>query len=367
MWAQLAGLANKITPGAEQRRDSLARARTRSRQRYAVFWDGVREKESSYPKDTPPKESNMHSENSWALVQFAFHTWQPQRVPLVCLGLIACLGWMPTRCADAQQVIPLWDGGAPGFEQRRHEEEQAESYWVKNVHQPTLTAYLPNPENATGAAVVICPGGGHRLLVFNAEGIEAAKYFQQLGVAAFALKYRLGREENSPYKIATHAKQDGQRAMRLVRDRADEWGIAPDRIGIMGFSAGGEVVSLVANGAHQGNPKSNDTIERASCAPNFQILIYPGGIGIPDEIPEHAPPAFLLVTNDDPGASRNVVDLITKFRQAKIPMEAHIYARGGHAFNMGNRSELRTLKTWPDRLTDWMKDNHILEPADRLE
>src|SRR5215217_4696426 len=97
-------------------------------------------------------------------------------------------------------IIPLWQKGAPGFESRRQEPEQAKDYWVKNIHNPSITAFLPPREKATGAAVVICPGGGHRELVFNAEGVDAARYLNGLGVAAFALKYRLGREKDSPYK-----------------------------------------------------------------------------------------------------------------------------------------------------------------------
>lgn len=259
--------------------------------------------------------------------------------------------------ARAQQVIPLWESGAPGFEDRRGEPEKAESYWVKNIHNPSITAFLPPAEKATGAAVVICPGGGHRELVFNAEGVDAAKYFNSIGVAAFALKYRLGREEGSRYEVELHAKQDGLRAMQIVRSRASEWEIDPTRIGIMGFSAGGEVVSMVAY----------DEAEAAISRPDFQILIYPGAVGVPDEIPSNAPPAFLLVANDDGGASRTVVDLIPKFRRAGVPMEVHIYARGGHAFNMGNRSKLATLKSWSDRLTDWMADNFILDPTGREE
>ncbi len=264
----------------------------------------------------------------------------------------------------AQEVLPLWDNGAPGFEDRRAEPEMAESYWVKNVHNPSITAFLPDKEKSTGAAVVICPGGGHRELVFNAEGVEAAKFLNSIGVAAFALKYRLGREEGSPYDVAVHAMQDGQRAVRLVRSRAAEWGIDPNRIGMLGFSAGGEVVSMVAYSESAGDPNSSDEVERFSGLPSFQVMIYPGPLGIPDEIPAFAPPAFLLVANDD-GAARTIVDLIPKFRRAGVPMEAHIYARGGHAFNMGNRSSLTTLKTWPDRLRDWMQDNFILDPTGR--
>ena len=105
-----------------------------------------------------------------------------------------------SRAGEAQ-VIPLWPNGAPGFESRRHEPELARDYWVRHINNPSLTAFYPSPDKANGAAVVICPGGGHRELVFNAEGVDPARYFNQLGVAAFALKYRLARETKSPYTI----------------------------------------------------------------------------------------------------------------------------------------------------------------------
>ena len=143
-------------------------------------------------------------------------------------------------------VIPLWANGAPGFEKLKNVPEQAKDYWVKNINNPTLTVFLPPKDKATGTAVVICPGGGHRLLVFNAEGIEPAKFLSDLGVAVFVLKYRLARDTNSPYKIEVHAKQDGYRAMRLVRSRAAQYGLDTNKIGLMGFSAGGEVVDMVA-------------------------------------------------------------------------------------------------------------------------
>jgi acetyl esterase/lipase len=263
----------------------------------------------------------------------------------------------------APQEIPLWPGGAPGFESRRNEAQLAKDYWVRNIHNPTLTVYLPPKEKATGAAVVICPGGGHRLLVFNAEGDEPARYLASIGVAAFALKYRLGREEGSPYSIEKHAREDGQRAMRLVRSRAKEWNIDPARIGMMGFSAGGEVVSMVAFGAGEGDGNAADPIDRISCRPSFVVMIYPGPLGIPDVIAANAPPAFLAVADDDECCSPPIMKLLQRYRDAKVPVEAHIFARGGHGFNMGYRSKLATLKGWPQRMADWMADNYILNPA----
>src|SRR5262249_12956478 len=150
--------------------------------------------------------------------------------------------------------------------------EQAKDYWVRNIHNPSITVFLPPKEKATGAAVVICPGGGHRLLVFNAEGVEAARYLNSIGVAAVALTYRLGREQGSPYKIEKHAREDGMRAMKLVRSRAREWNIDPARVGIMGFSAGGEVASMVAFDPGEGDPKAADPVDRLSSRPDFLVM-----------------------------------------------------------------------------------------------
>jgi acetyl esterase/lipase len=290
-------------------------------------------------------------------------------IPLIWLT-VAIAGSPPqvSHAQPAGELIRLWDAGAPGFETRKDEEEKAESYWVKNIHHPSVTAFLPPPDKATGAAVVICPGGGHRELVFQAEGVEAAEYFRSLGVAAFALKYRLAREVGSPYTLETHPLEDAQRAIRLVRSRAEDWGIDPTRVGILGFSAGGEVASMASYAADaEGDPQAADPVEREHARPDFQMLVYPGPLGIPDTIPVDAPPAFLLVANDDLGAASVVVGLLEKLRTAGVPVEAHVYARGGHAFNMGNRAKLVTLQTWPQRAADWMRDNFILDPEGRPE
>lgn len=257
-------------------------------------------------------------------------------------------------------VIPLWKDGAPGSEARRNEPEQAKDWWVKNIHNPSITVFLPPKERATGAAVIVCPGGGHRELVFTAEGVDAAAYLNSIGVAAFVLKYRLAREPNSPYKLETDVKADAYRAMRLVRSRAGEWGVDPHRVGILGFSAGGEVVALVAYGDGMGDPNAKDPIDRQNGRPDFQMLVYPGPGFIPETVPSTAPPAFMLAANDDTCCSGPVVDLLTKYRKANVPIEVHIYAQGKHAFNMGKRSQLSSIKNFPQRMGDWLSDNGYL-------
>jgi acetyl esterase/lipase len=259
------------------------------------------------------------------------------------------------------EVIPLWTNGAPGFESRKDIPEQAASYWVKNINNPSLTAFLPPKDKATGAAVVICPGGGFRELVFEAEGVQAAQYFNRAGVAAFVLKYRLFRETNSVY-TSEHPHQDGLRAMRLVRSHASDWGLDPKRIGMVGFSAGGEVVSMTAFGDTAGIANASDPIDQADARPDFIVEVYPGPLGIPDALPAGAPPAFLLVADDD-NHTDSILKLFGLYRAAKISVEVHVFAKGQHGFNLGTRSKLATIKDWPQRLTDWMGDNNILDPA----
>lgn len=267
--------------------------------------------------------------------------------------------------AQAQQkplVVPLWPKGAPGFEHRRNEPEQAQDYWVKNIHNPSITVFLPPKEKATGAAVIICPGGGHRELVYNAEGVEPALYLNSIGVAAFVLKYRLSREENAPYSLDKHPRQDAYRALRLVRSRANEWGVDPARLGMLGFSAGGEVVAMVAYADGQGDAKAADPIDRLNGKPNFQLLIYPGPLGIPDSVSATAPPAFMLAANNDVCCSGPIVKLLQGYRAAHVPVEVHLYTQGSHGFNMGKRSKLASIGTWPQRMADWLADNSILDP-----
>jgi acetyl esterase/lipase len=276
------------------------------------------------------------------------------RIPLFVL-LFSLAG-----ASQAQQVIPLWDRGAPGFESRRDEPEQHKDWWYKNIHNPSLTVFLPPAGKANGTAVIVAAGGGHRELVFDAEGVEPAQYLASLGVTAFALKYRLFREPGSKYTL-THTAEDIRRAMRTVRARAGEWQLDPQRIGVMGWSAGGEVAALVAYPPGDGDAKSPDRIERVSARPDFQILIYPGPVGIPEKIPTNAPPLFLLGAADDEYVADVLFDLTRKYHEARAPLEVHIYAEGKHAFNMGQRSKLVSIQRWPDRLNHWLQDRGYLK------
>ncbi len=269
--------------------------------------------------------------------------------------LAAALLALPAS-AQAPDVVHLWPQGAPGYESRRDIPEQAQDWWVKSINNPSMTPFLPTADKATRTAVIIVPGGGHRALVFNAEGVDPGKYFQNLGVAAFAVKYRLAREEGSPYRVED-AVADVCRAIRIVRARAAEWNVDPSRIGIMGWSAGGELAAMVSYGENAGDPNAKDPIDRLSCRPDFQIVIYPGPMGVPGELDSKPPPAFFLAAGDDVSAARTITRLLELYRVAGVPAEVHLYAQGHHAFNMGTRSDLVSIHSWPQRLTDWLTDN----------
>jgi len=258
------------------------------------------------------------------------------------------------------EVIPLWKNGAPGFESRRDEKEEAKDYWVKNVHNPSLTVFTPAEGTENGTAVVVCPGGGHRLLVYTAEGVEPAEFLNKLGVTVFVLKYRLAREEGSPYSLDKVIKEDGMRAIRMVRSLSREYKLDSNKIGMMGFSAGGEVVSAIVYAPGNGEVSAKDPVDRLNGRPDFQILVYPGPLGIPEKVPADSPPAFLVAANDDPCCAISTLNVLVRYREAKRPVEAHLYSKGDHAFNMGNRSPLKSIQGWPQRLSDWLGDNGYL-------
>lgn len=274
--------------------------------------------------------------------------------PLVCLLLFAQTG-------SVHPSIPLWPAGAPGSETRRGEAETAPHAWsIGNIQNPSLTVYTPAPGTANGTAIVIAPGGGHSELVVGPEGFQPAEYFSKLGITAYVLKYRLAREAGSHLTLDRDTRADAFRAMRMVRAHAAQYGIDPTRIGMIGFSAGGEVLSMAAFGPAP-FVTSPDDVDLADGKPSFAIWIYTGPVGIPAEIPANSPPAFLLSANDD-GHTSVHMDLAAKYRKANIPMELHILSSGGHGFNMGDRSKLISVRTWTQRLTDWLSDSGYLKP-----
>ena len=276
----------------------------------------------------------------------------------IILSLVASVFLSLQLAAQLQhEVIPLWQNGAPGAESRRNEKEEAKDYWVKNVHNPSLTVFAPAQGTANGTAVVVCPGGGHRLLVYTAEGIEPAEFLNKLGVTVFVLKYRLAMEDNSPYSLEKVIREDGLRAIRTVRSLAKQYKLDSNRVGIMGFSAGGEVVSAIAYASGTGDPAAKDPVDRLNGKPDFQILVYPGPLGIPEKVPDDAPPAFVIAANDDPCCA---ISSLVRYREAKRPVEAHLYTKGDHAFNMGKRSPLKSIQGWPQRLAEWMEDSGYL-------
>ena len=277
--------------------------------------------------------------------------------------LSSCAVASPLFAQTQPARVSLWPGGAPGSEARRQEPEQAQDYWVKNIHDPSITVYLPPKDKATGAGVVVIPGGGHRLLVYNAEGVEPAQFLNSLGVAAFVLKHRLQREEGSSYTIERDARADAYRAMRTVRGRAAEWGVDPSRLGVMGFSAGGEVVGLIAFGAGDGDPQSADPVDRLNGRPDFAIFVYPGPLAVQASVPATAPPAFLVTAADDKCCAEPTLKLLRQYKDAGASVEAHVFAAGGHGFNMGQRSKLKAVNTWPARLADWLADRGLLHKA----
>lgn len=272
------------------------------------------------------------------------------------LKLLSLLVGSSACSSDAREVVALWpEGGAPGSEQRRHEPEVAKDWWVANVHHPSLTIVRPKLGTATGAAVILIPGGGHQQLVFEPEGMDPARYLARHGVTAFALKYRLANEKGSTYRVEEHALADVRRAVRWVRSQAGSYGIDPKRVGVMGWSAGGELAALVSYGPGAADPNARDPIDRHSARPDFQIVIYPGPRGVPTQLPPDPPPAFFLAASDDVPAAETIGRLLRLYQAAGAPVEVHLYETGGHAFNMGSRSQNQAIRRWPARLTEWLE------------
>jgi acetyl esterase/lipase len=264
----------------------------------------------------------------------------------------------------------LWPKGAPG------------AVGTEAADKPTLTAYLPPADKATGTAVVVCPGGGYGFLAVGHEGKEPAEFLNSLGVAAFVLKYRIAPRYHHPAPM-----QDVQRALRTVRSRAKEYHLDPHKIGVWGFSAGGHLASTAATHFDDGKPDAADPVERVGCRPDFAILCYPvitlkppyyhrgsrdnllgkspdpqllDGLCNETQVTARTPPTFLFHTNADTGVPpENSVLFYMALRKAKVPAELHIYEKGAHGVGLAPRDPV--LSSWPKRLADWLKVRGLLQ------
>jgi endo-1,4-beta-xylanase len=282
-------------------------------------------------------------------------------------ALLVFLLWLGTgslAAATEPPIVFLWPNGAPGSEGKPAEEAMRLSPTgervVSGVHRPSLNVYLPSNDTATGAAVVIAPGGGHRELWTDHEGHNIAKWLSGHGVAAFVLKYRLAREKESTYTVEGHALADTQRALRVARSRAKEWGIDPERIGVMGFSAGGELAALASVRYTAASESATDPIEQQSSKPAFQALIYPA---IPRDMPlsKDTPPAFLVCgENDRQNISQGLPELYLALKRAGASAELHVYAGVGHGFGMRETTK-GAVASWTTRFHEWLDSSGFLK------
>ena len=285
---------------------------------------------------------------------------------LLTFVAIAAHALAAAATAADRPVVPLWPNGAPGSEARKHEPEKIAGSNVSNIHDPSLLVYLPAKEKATGCAVIVAPGGGHQRLAIQHEGYNVGEWLAHHGVAAFVLKYRLGRDDANPagtpqpYQYDMHGLADAQRALRLVRHRAAEWNVNPAAVGIMGFSAGGELAFLAAMRATAGDAGAADPIDRQSARPDFQALIYPGKSGLIAPTKD-SPPAFLACGfNDRKDISEGLAKVYLLFKEQGVPTELHIYAGAGHGFGLRDTNK-SPAGAWPQRFVEWLADRKFLK------
>jgi acetyl esterase/lipase len=279
--------------------------------------------------------------------------------------------------AQEHQVITLWPSGVPGPEPKLEPEKDMTKenegnvagkrlIRLGNVSNPTLTIYRAPADKATGTAVLVCPGGGYFILAMDLEGTEVCERLNQMGITAGLLKYRVPKRENLERWVPP--LQDAQRALGLMRQNASQWGIDPKRIGVLGFSAGGNLAAILSSQYEKRSYPKVDASDEANCRPDFTILIYPAYLTVENDparlvpelnINEKTPQAFVVMAQDDPVRAENALGYAAALMKQKIPCELHIYPTGGHGYGLRKTSE--PVTTWPDRLQDWFTSRGLLK------
>jgi acetyl esterase/lipase len=278
--------------------------------------------------------------------------------------------------ASVSEPIPLWPKGAPderGEVGEEHDTTKANDGLVAgqrlirlgNVSKPSITLYRPPKETDTGAAVVVCPGGGYTILAMDLEGTEICEWFNSIGVTGVLLKYRVPARPGDGEHILP--LQDAQRALGLVRFHAKEWGLNPKRIGVLGFSAGGHLTAYLSNHFDKRAYQPVDDADQVSCRPDFSMPIYPAYLVLKDRdnklapemnVTSNTPPTFLVQAEDDGVRVENSLFYYLALKEAKVAAEMHLYAGGGHGY--GLRPSAMTITTWPKRAEEWMRSLGLL-------
>ncbi len=274
------------------------------------------------------------------------------RTSLISFFIIGLMALQFDVLVISAEEILLWPQGAPGSEGKNDPEKIVKGN-ICSIHKPSITIYQPPAEKRTQTAILVIPGGGHRILCVGHEGKNVADRLNQHGITVFMLKHRLAREEGSTYTIMDHAVPDTQRAMRLIRSRAQEWKINPDTLGAIGFSAGGELVAQISMKPGKGAEDATDPIDRLNARPAYQALIYPGRSA--DIIPDKdAPPAFLCAGwLDRQDISEGLAEVFLRFKRAGVPAELIMYAHVGHGFGV-RPDDKSAAKEWPERFVEWL-------------
>jgi acetyl esterase/lipase len=280
--------------------------------------------------------------------------------------------WSP---APGHTPVNLWPKGAPGAQPNPGTEIDTTTakdctvagkpvIRLGNVSTPTLTVYAPQAKN-TGAAVVVFPGGGYRILAIDLEGTEVCDWLNSAGITCVLVKYRV--PDTGPYPKSSAALQDAQRVLGIVRSRSADWHIDPHRIGVLGFSAGAHLSAALSTHFDQRLYEPIDAADQISCRPDFAVIVYPGYLALSEQnfapnseihVTDQTPPSFIVQAEDDPVHVENATVYFLALKNAKVPAEMHLYAEGGHGYGL-RRTEL-PVTGWPRLVEAWLQTIHVL-------